>query len=664
METDFPSLTPDPSVEADFEMALSLLQNQQYREAVKAFDAILRISPHHAPAWFQRGNALYVLQSLDDALESYRKAASLKAADADLYNNFGVLLRHFRRLEEALAALDQAVLLRPAYAEAHNNRALVLSESNQFSDALKGFNQALALKPDYPAAYNNRGNALLAMKRAADALRDYERAISFSPSYAEAHHNRALALKGLRRHAEAIASYDVALKLIPAYPFVPGARLHQKLQICDWDHFEQERTSIILRARNGERVLAPMESLALVERLSDQRKVSEIWAAAKSAPAARTVSPPATDKIRVGYFSPDFREHAVSYLTAGLFEAHDRSAFETTAFAFGPAADGDMRKRLEAAFDTFIDVGHMTDLEIVKLARARGIDIAVDLAGYTQDCRTGIFAGRAAPVQINYLGFPGTMGVPYIDYIVADNAVIPEKSRDLYSEKVIWLPHFQANDTTRPIADATRTRTDWGLPEQGFVFCCFNNNNKITPPVFESWMRILQCVERSVLFLYADHERAVANLKSAAAAHGVDPNRVICGGRLSRQDYLARFRATDLFLDTLPFNAGTTASDALWAGVPVLTMAGETFAGRMGAGILRAAGLPELIVENRQAYEDLAVEIALNLGRHESIKQTLARNRVTMPLFNIEAFTRTLEEAYRRIVARYRDGLDPTHIVI
>ena len=360
----------------------------------------------------------------------------------------------------------------------------------------------------------------------------------------------------------------------------------------------------------------------------------------------------------------DFRDHPVSSLTVGMYEAHDRNGFEIYGFSYGEDTGDPMRKRLERAFDRFMDVRAKSDLETAALARELEIDIAIDLAGYTDNGRSGIFAARAAPVQVSYLGYLGTMGADYIDYVVADATVIPEASRAAFSEKVAVLPSYQVNDAGRPMPDKVFTRAELGLPPEGFVYCCFNNTYKITPATFDSWMRILGAVEGSVLFLYADVESAAANLRKEAAARGIAAERLVFGKRLPMPEYLARFRAADLFLDTLPYNAGATASDALWMGLPVLTLQGEALAARQAASLLRAAGLAELITTTRAAYEALAIGLARDPVRHAELKAKLARNRPTAALFDTGAFTRNIEEAFRQMHGRHQAGLAPDHIVV
>jgi predicted O-linked N-acetylglucosamine transferase (SPINDLY family) len=407
--------------------------------------------------------------------------------------------------------------------------------------------------------------------------------------------------------------------------------------------------------------------LSLVDDCALHKQSAEIFTQ-KLYPADPTLGAipkiPRHEKIRIGYFSADFRHHPVSMLTAELFELHDKSQFEIIGFSFGPEDKSPMRTRISQSFNQFIDINDMSDLEATKLARELEIDIAVDLGGFTQFNRTGIFALRAAPIQISYIGYLGTMGNQYMDYILADKTIIPEESKRFYSEKIIHLPSYQVNDSHRKIAAKVFTREELGIPQNGFIFACFNSNYKILPAMFESWMRILQAIEGSVLFLYSGNEWAQANLIREAEKKGIDSQRVIFGKQLPTDEYLARYQVCDLFLDTSPYNAGTTASDALWAGLPVLTLMGNSFASRMAASLLKAIDLPELITTNQSAYEDRAIELANNPQQLAEIKQKLARNRDSTPLFDTPLFTKNLESAYTTIYQRYQADLTPDDITI
>ena len=446
-----------------------------------------------------------------------------------------------------------------------------------------------------------------------------------------------------------------------------GDLLLPKMTICNWSDLAESFENISKKVMANEKVVNPFPLLSLTDDAMLQKKSSVIYAQDKY-PFNPILGPilkrSKNEKIRIGYFSADFKNHPVAFLIAELFEIHDRSQFEIYAFSLIKAAD-EMRGRLQLAFDHSIEIQVMTDIEIAQLSRSLNIDIAVDLTGYTKDSRTGIFSYRAAPIQVNYLGYPGTMGADYIDYIIADKTLIPLDVQSSYSEKVVYLPNsYQVNDRRRAIAEKQFTRHELGLPEDGFVFCCFNNNFKILPATFTSWMRILKAVEGSVLWLLQDNSWAVENLKKEALKQGVDAQRLVFAERMPLQEHLARHHQADLFLDTLPYNAHTTTSDALWSGLPVLTLIGQSFASRVAASLLNAIGLPELITNTQEQYETLAVGLAQNPQKLAEIKLKLTNNRLIAPLFDTPLFTKNLEDAYIKMYERYQSDLEPDHIVI
>jgi predicted O-linked N-acetylglucosamine transferase (SPINDLY family) len=658
------ALNPDHA-EAFNNQGLVLRDLKRPEEAISSFNRAIALKPDYAEAYNNRGLALDDLNRSDEALKSYDCAIALNPDYIAGLNIRGIAFYEKRKLNEALSSFNRTIEHNPNYAEAYNNRGLTLHDLNLLDKALVSYDCAIALKPDYANAYHNRGVALNCLKRLDEAISSYDRAITLNPNYADTHNNRAVVLHGLKRFDEALISYERALALKPDFEFLNSICLFIKLTLCDWHYIDNQVSQLTDKIGNGEKSSHPFPLLALSSDRALQKKGAEIFTQAKfpTVLASNSITKqPKQDKISIGYFSPDFRNHAVSTLTAELFELHDRSQFEVIAFSFGPDTKDKMRLRLESAFDQFIDVHHQSDQDVVTLARNLGVDIAVDLGGFTGDCRPGIFALRAAPLQVNYLGYPGTMGAEFMDYIIADPTIIPSAHQPDYTEKIIYLPSFQVNDSKRQIANKQFTREELGLPHTGFVFCCFNNNYKINPQNFDSWMRILQQVEGSVLWLFAGSDTFITNLTREATLRGVDPKRLVFAKRLPPPEYLARYRVADLFLDTLPYNAGTTASDALWAGLPVLTCVGETFAGRMAASLLNAIHLPELITTSQDEYEAMAVQLATHPDELMSIKQKLADNRLTTPLFDTRQFTRNLEAAYTQVYERYHAGLVPDHI--
>lgn len=646
---------------------IALLNLKRYREALESYDCALNIQPDYADAWNNRGTALLDLKRHEEALESFARALKIKPDYVEALNNRGTALLGLKRHEEALKSYTRAIKIKPNYAEALNNLGYTLYELKRIEEALENYDRALKIKPEYTEALNNRGIALHNLNRHKEALESYDHALKAKPDYADALNNRGIVLIKLNRHEEALQCYDRALKIEPDYEFLYGNWLLTKMMICDWRDIEDQFIQLVEKVKRNEKATPPFAFLATSNSLALQRKAAGTWVQAKY--PISNVLPKISkhthhDKIRIGYFSADFRIHPVSFLTAELFEKHDRSKFELTAFSFGPDTKDEMRERVAAAFDRFIDVRCQSDIDVAMLARNLEIDIAVDLGGFTQACRTGIFAMRAAPLQLSYLGYLGTMGAEYIDYLVADTTIIPEPDQRHFAEKIVYLPSYQANDTKRHIADKTFTRAELGLPQTGFVFCCFNNSYKITPNIFDGWMRILKQVEGSVLWIIEDNAKAASNLRKEAVFRGVNAERLIFFNRKPLPEYLASYRTADLFLDTLPYNAGTTASDALWAGLPVLTCLGKTFAGRVAASLLNAIHLPELIASTPEAYETLAIELATNPDKLRKIKQKLVHNRLTTTLFDIQLFTKHIEAAYREIYERNQADLAPEHIYV
>ena len=646
----------------------ALKELRRFYEALASYDQSIGLNPALAMGHLNRGNILLELTRFDDALASYDQAIQLDPAAAEPYYNRGNALSGLRRLDEALASFNQAIAARPDYAIAYVNRGIVLKDMRRLDEAAASCNEAVRLQPDLAEAHNNLGVIWQELWHSGDSLASCDRAIHLRPDYADAHFNRGIALIRLKRMDEALASFNRAIMLNPDLEYLHGMRLHLQMQICDWSNAGEQTAELIDKIERGQRATTVFPVLALSSSLTVQRKAAEIFAR-DTMPGELTVSAISNirrpGKIRIGYYSADFYNHPTTYLMAGLFEQHDRSRFEIAAFSFGPDIVDEMSKRVSGAFDTFLDVRFKSDREVAVLSREMGIDIAVDLKGYTVDARHGIFSYRAAPVQVNYLGYPGTMGADCMDYLIADERVIPRESRQYYSEKIVYLPgSYQVNDCKREIADRTFTREEAGLPAAGFVFCCFNANYKITPSAFDGWMRILRRVEGSVLWLLESNPVAAGNLRKEAEARGIGAERLIFAKRVLLAEHLARQRVAGLFLDTLPYNAHTTASDALWAGLPVLTRTGDAFASRVVASLLHAVDLPELITRTQEAYEALAVELAGDPGRLAKIKQQLAVNRLTAPLFDTRLYARHIENAYTQMVDRYRAGLPPDHLEV
>jgi len=610
-----------------------------------------------ADLYFDRGSALHGQRRLAEAVANFDACVAADAKYVDAYYRRGLALIELNRPDLALDNFATVVRFAPDFADAHNGVGLALNELGRYTEALPAFDTAIRLNPRVASPYINRAIALRELRRFPDALANLDMAVKLDPNSANAHGNRSTLLIDMKRPADAFASLQRALDLNPHYPFLAGLRLHYKMYVCNWDAFDSELAAVLAGIARGEPVSSPAPLLGLADSPALQRKAAEIWMT-RHHPENTALGPlkrrPRPSRIKLGYYSADFHNHATAHLMAELLERHDRARFEVISFSFGPAADDTMQKRIKAGSDQFVDVRERDDRDVAALSREMEIDIAVDLKGLTEGYRANIFAHRAAPIQINYLGYPGTLAAPYYDYIVADGTLITDANRPHFSERIIALPHsYQINDRERKIAADSMSRSDAGLPETGFVFCCFNNNFKILPQIFDVWMRILKAVPGSALWLIEDSAVAADNLRKEAQARGVDPARLAFAGRIAPEDHLARHRLADLFLDTLPYNAHTTASDALWAGLPVLTCPGESFTARVAASLLRAVGLPEMVVATLQDYENLAISLAKDPAAIQSLKQKLENQRLTAPLFDSELFARDIEAAYIRTLDDY-----------
>lgn len=652
--------------EAFFNRGNVLLDLQRHRAAIDSYDGALALRTDFAAAYANRGLARSCLEQKEAAIADFDRALAIQPDNAESLCFRADALRDLKRYHAAVLDYDQAIERNPHLAEAHNGRGSALAALKDFPAAFSCYGRAIEIKPDFYQAYSNRGNVSKALGQWQAALDDYSQALSFNPHFAEAHFNRAEAMRRLRQFEAASAAHDRAFALKPDLPFLLGHRLHAAMQVCDWRATDAILSALTAGLERGEPVSPPFAVLAVTADAALQRRAAEIWVR-EECPADPTLGalPRSNrhDRIRIGYFSPDFRQHPVSALTAELFETHDRSGFEIAAFSYGPDTGDEMRLRLQSAFDRFIDVRERSDLEIASLARRMQLDIAVDLGGFTEDCRPGILALRAAPLQAGYLGYPGTSGAPYMDYLIADATLVPTSHRQHYSERILSLHSFQPNPSKRPTAADPPAREDLGLPRDGFVFCCFNTNYKITPAMFDVWMRILGNVPASVLWLRSDEPIAMANLRREARARGVAAERLVFAANLpSMQAHLARYGAADLFLDTFPYGAHTTASDALWAGLPVLTCLGDAFASRVGASLLNAIELPELVATTMQQYENLAIQLAGSARRLAQLRRRLIANRHTAALFDVSRYTRDLESAFGRIYDRYQAGLAPEHV--
>ena len=695
-----PKFNNPSSLAAEFEVAQGLHRDGQLDAAIESLEKILDNDPGFADAIHQLG---LIFREKGDAVKAellIKSAINFNSNDARYHCNLGNILQDQHRLQEAAGFYNTALKLKPDLPEVHLNLGLLQQKQDKHRSAIESFSRAIALRGDWSLAYLNRGNSYGSLRRFNQAVLDYDCAIKINPFEALAYVNRGIVLyqqnnfeqgresfkKGLQlnpNNPDAIQSFATSLaragdavaaaniyawgyQLYPRINSFLGSLIHQKLKMADWSSLNELMLEHSRRLLNDESVVDPFGFMGFANSehevmVGTKRYSAERFTQSQRLP--RFCKPHA--KIKVGYLGGEFCSHATSFLLTGVIESFDKNRFELYAFDSGRDDQSAIRKRMEKAFDHFTCITEISDGEAADLINKCEIDILIDLNGFFGNARQEVLAYKPSPIQVSYLGCPGTMGADYVDYLVADATVLPPASEPFYSEKIVRLPgSYQCNDDKREISQAVVARDKFGLPEQAFVFCCFNNVYKILPDTFDRWVRILLQVKGSVLWLFESHPVAVENLRKEAAARGLDPSRLIFAKHLSLPEHLARHRLADLFIDTLPYNAHTTASDALWAGLPLLTLVGKTFPERVGASLLKAIDMPELITTTPEEYEAKAIDLATHPEKLAALKAKLAKNRLTTPLFNTKLYTKHFEAALTAMYQRYQAGLPPDHIEI
>ena len=660
-------------------------------------------NPKNSNAYTNKGNILKELGRLDEANLAYIKAIRLDSRNHEAFNNLGNLQQEFGLYSDAIANYEKAIALVPNYAEAYSNkgnalaklgeyqksldmyartihlkpdyfdvwlnRSFALNKLKRFHEALDSCDQAIAINPASPLAWMDKGNILSENGLYQDSIKHFDKALSLNPSFEKAWANRGSALTQLRKYEDALLSFQKAFSINSKLGYFLGDIINLKQQLAAWDGLGDDLIEMQRGVSNDLAMIDPFKFCSAIDSPAGALNAAKKWVTIQFPhkillPAIEKVS---HKKIRIGYFSADFKNHPVAFLLAELFELHDRDQFEIYAFSvMGAPEDDKMRHRLSQAFDEFLDLETKTEIEVAQIARDLEIDIAVDLGGHTQHAPTGIMSYRAAPIQVNYLGYPGTMGAEYMDYIIADPTVIPAEAQQFYSEKIVYLPDtYMVDDSKRLPSNKIFTRQECGLPETGFVFCCFNNGYKFNERMLQSWSNILNATANSVLWISENNPVFRKNLASEFNKRGIDSARIIFAKRLdSMADHLARLSVANLFLDTHPFNAHTTAVDALKAGTPILTCLGQAFAGRVAASLLNTVGLPELVANSLDEYEKIEIELAANPNRLQDIRQRLSENRLISPLFNTGKYTKNLESAYLEMHRRYLNDEAIDHLFV
>jgi len=680
----------------------NVLKNlKQYEEALDTCDIFIKLRPNIPEGWSNKASILSILNRFDDAMSCYEQAIALQPDFVAAWSNKGNTLHELKQYDNAISCYDKALSFNPNFSEAWANKANTLNKLGQYilalescetalkidenfpeawaikADALNGigkFNEALicyqkaiSLDPNSAQAWSNMGNTLNKLKLSAEALRCFEKSIELNPNLAEAWSNKGNALSKIKNFEDSLNCFKKAYQLNPQIDFLLGDIINAKLRVCNWHSLHKNISECISAIENGKLTIDPFTAFGFIDNPELLKRCSQIYARKKfgnkSSNSLQTVKKVKNTKIKLGYFSADFHDHATSYLIAELFELHNREEFEIYGFSFGPISNSQIRNRLEKSFNKFYVVNDLTDSDVSELSRSIDIDIAIDLKGFTLDARTNIFSNRCAPIQVSYLGFPGTMGTHFMDYIIADNVICPEDYEKYYTEKIIYLPDsYQVNDSKRIISDHPFTKAELGLPDNSFVYCCFNNNYKILPEIFDVWMDILKNTTETVIWLFEDNPSATTNLKLEAIKRGVSDQRLIFAKSMPLDKHLSRHKFADLFLDTRPYNAHTTASDALWAGLPILTYPGNSFPSRVASSLLKSVGLDELIVCSLDEYRDKAIQFANNPSQLNIIKEKLANNKSSFPLFDTKRFTANLEKAYKSIYNDYLQGLAPNNV--
>ncbi len=670
-----------------FEYAVSLFQNGELEKANKECLEILKNEPSNSEILHLIGIIYFKQKEYTLSIYHIQKSINVNPENAEANHNLGIVLKELKKFDESLKSFNKAVKINPNYSDAYNNIGIVLKELGKHDAAMDSWKKIIEIKPNYIHAYNNIGNCLLELKNHKSAIDYYDKAISIDNKFCEAYLNKGNALQELALHNEAIKCYDNAIGIKSNYAeayFYKGNSLKEvnlfdeaikeyssafninpelknlfgtlvftKHNICNWDNYNKDLEFLEKEILKEKVACKPFSILSIFDSPSLQRISAEINIKNKykSIDAFKKVTVKnKSKKIRIGYYSADFRNHAMSLLLVKMFELHNKSEFETFAFSFGPEKNDDMKKRISLAFDKFIEVNHKTDEEIAKLSRQLDINIAIDLMGFTKWNRFGIFENKCAPIQINYLGYPGTLGSKNIDYIISDKFLIPKSNQKYYSEKIIYLPNsYQVRDFTQKISKKKFTKEELGLPKNSFVFCCFNNHYKLTPSIFSIWMNILKKVNNSVLWLVEGNIKTSENLKKEANLKGINPDRIIFARKVSMEEHLSRHSAADLFIDTYPYGAHTTCSDSLWAGLPVVTLIGQTFASRVAGSILSAMDMSELVTHTKNEYENLILDLSKNYKKLNEIKNKLNKNRLARPFFDTKIYTKNLEKAYKNI---------------
>lgn len=646
------------------EKAIALHQKNEFEQAQNLYEKIIKQEPKNFEAYHLLACLSIQLKNFDYALKLIDKSININPQHHAPHNNLGVIFKELKQYEEAIKAFTKAIELSPKYAEGYNNLAISLKNLKLYEDAIKNFNKAIELKPNYAEAYNNLGVLFSETNNYKNALKNFEIAINLKKNYIEAFLNIANIYLNIEKYNEAYKFFEIALKLNPNLD--DGSIFEIKLQTNNWINFNKDLADLKNKILYKKIIVKPFLTKILFDDPNFLKENSVNYANSKNLnnKLLDKIKYNNKEKIVIGYYSSDFKDHAVGQLMIELLELHNKNKFEIIGF-YNDTVEDHHTLRIKKSFNKFYNIKNLINSKVISLSTDLGVDIAVDLNGYTKNSRVDIFSQRFCPLQISFLGYPGTSGIKNIDYLIADKNLIPEENKKYYTEKVIYLPHcYQPSDSTRVVIDKKLTRNEFNIKSNQFVFCCFNTAHKINPKIFDSWTNILKKVENSVIWLSESNSISQKNLKQEAVHRGIDPERIIFCKRTSSQEHIKRYQLADLFLDTFPYGAHTTANEALFSGLPIITIIGQSFQSRVCSSLLTTIGLNELIANSYEEYENLAINIAKNPEKLKLIRGSLKINIKSSPLFNTKFYTENLEKAYINIYERHNNNLKPEHIYI
>ena len=660
--------------EKKFTEAKQLHNSGKIVEAQKLYLELIENNSSDYQLFFLIGTCHLQLKNFEEAIIYLNNSIKINPKFPYSYNSKGIVFSENREFEEAIKNYNEAIFLKPDLFEAHLNKAISLKNIQKYEESFRSFEKCIEIESDNPKIYYNLGNLFSVTSKFKEAKSEFDKAIKFNQNYAEAYEGRADVLQELAKIEQdeykftlSISNYEEAYRLNPNLNYVYGKLVHSKMLVNDWSGLDESLLKIKKDIDENKKTIIPFPLLSLIDDPIIHKKNSKLYAyKRKSFPSIqRNKIKKKGKKIKIGYFSANLNAHRVSTLISKMLSIHDKNKFEVYCYAFGFEKKDELHNWIEQKVNVYKDIRELSDIDVAKLVREDGIDVAIDLEGFTSKHRIGIFERRSAPIQINFLGYPGTMGLECYDYIVADKNLIPENSREFYTEKPIYMPnHYQVQNDDTKVAISSPSKKELGLPENKFIFCAINNTYKISPAVFDVWMKILYKVENSVLWLLDNSENSKNNLRKEAEIRNIDNNRLIFTKRTSYEKYLAAMKHADLYLDTFIYNAGATASNALWVGVPVLTMAGESYSARMASSLLLSLGVPELITNTKENYEKLAIELSTNAEKLKTVKKKIMDNRSEKPLFNTKMYTRHFEKGLEKVLENYIEGNEPKNIFI